>query len=55
MCCERYRVDDRNPLAFGDTTVAGSIECSSAPSGITCWEFQSGGEFSLFRDAYHLG
>ena len=38
----------------GDTIVAGSIECSSTPDGITCWDFVYGGEFSIARQAYHL-
>ncbi|MDG5486775.1 hypothetical protein [Mycolicibacterium gadium] len=55
VCAGDTALTTGNPLAFGDKIVAGSIECSSAPSGITCWDFQYGGEFSLSREAYHLG
>lgn len=42
------------PLAFGDTLVAGTIECSSEESGIQCWDTQYGGEFTLAREDYDL-
>jgi hypothetical protein len=54
VCAGDTALTTGNPLAFGDKIVAGSIECSSAPSGITCWDFQYGGEFSISREAYHL-
>ena len=41
-------------MAFGDKIVAGSIECPSAECGITCWDFEYGGEFSFSREAHHL-
>ena len=54
VCAGDTALTTGNPLAFGDKIVAGSIECSSAPSGITCWDFQYGGEFTISREAYHL-
>ena len=54
VCAGDTALTAGNPLAFGDKIVSGSIECSSAPSGITCWDFQYGGEFSISREAYHL-
>jgi hypothetical protein len=55
VCAGDTALTTENPLAYGDKIVAGSIECTSAPSGITCWDFQYGGEFSISREAYHLG
>lgn len=54
VCAGDTALTTGNTLGFGDKIVAGSIECSSAPSGITCWDFQYGGEFSISREAYHL-
>ncbi len=54
VCAGDTALTTENPLAFGDRVVAGSIECESAPSGITCWDFQSGGEFTISRERYHL-
>ena len=55
VCAGDTALTTENPLAYGDKIVAGSIECSSEPSGITCWDFQYGGEFSISREGYHLG
>lgn len=54
VCAGDTALTTGHTLGFGDEIVAGSIECSSAPSGITCWDFQYGGEFSISREAYHL-
>ncbi|GFG49439.1 hypothetical protein MAGR_08800 [Mycolicibacterium agri] len=54
VCAGDTALTSGNPLAFGDTIVAGSIECTSAPMGISCRDVQHGGEFSLSRQAYHL-
>jgi hypothetical protein len=54
VCAGDTALTTGNPLAFGDKIVAGSIECTSAPSGITCRDLQDGGEFSISREAYHL-
>lgn len=54
MCAGDSALTSGNPLAFGDTIVARSIECFSTPDGITCWDFVYGGEFSIARQAYHL-
>lgn len=43
------------PLAYGDTIVAGALECTSEESGIECWDTQYGGEFTLAREGYDLG
>jgi len=34
--------------------VAGSIECTSLPEGMRCWDFQYGGEFTISREGYQL-
>ncbi len=54
VCAGDTALSSGNPLAYGDKIVAGSIECSSTPDGITCWDFVYGGEFSIARQAYHL-
>lgn len=54
VCAGDTALTTGNTLGFGDKIVAGSIECTSAESGITCWDFQYGGEFSISREAYHL-
>ena len=55
VCAGDTALTSENPLAYGDVVVAGSIECHSEPAGITCWDFQYGGEFSLSREGYSLG
>jgi hypothetical protein len=42
------------PLAYGDTIVAGVIECTSEESGIQCWDTQYGGEFTIAREGYDV-
>ena len=54
VCAGDTALMSAGPLAYGDTIVAGSIECTSTPDGITCWDFVYGGEFSIARQAYHL-
>jgi len=54
VCAGDTALTTGNPLAYGDKMVAGSIECTSSPAGITCWDFVYGGEFSIAREAYHL-
>lgn len=41
-------------LAYGNSITAGSVSCSSAESGVTCRESQSGHGFSLSRQGYQL-
>jgi hypothetical protein len=55
VCAGDTALTTENPLAFGDKIVAGSLECTSAPSGITCRDSEHGGEFSISREAYHVG
>lgn len=54
VCAGDTALMSGDPLAYGDKIVAGSIECTSTPDGITCWDFVYGGEFSIARKAYHL-
>jgi hypothetical protein len=55
VCAGDTALTTENPLAYGDTVVAGSIECSSAPSGIGCRDVEHGGEFTISREGYHIG
>jgi hypothetical protein len=54
VCAGDTALGSGSPLAYGDKIVSGSIECTSTPDGITCWDFVYGGEFSIARQAYHL-
>ncbi|WP_206428541.1 hypothetical protein [Mycolicibacterium stellerae] len=54
VCAGDTALTTGNPLAYGDKIVSGSIECTSTPDGITCWDFVYGGEFSISRQAIHL-
>lgn len=54
VCAGDTALMSGSPLAYGDKIVSGSIECTSTPDGITCWDFVYGGEFSIARQAYHL-
>ena len=54
VCAGDTALTNGNPLAYGDTIVGGSIECTSLPSGMSCWDTQYGGEFTLSRQGYQL-
>jgi hypothetical protein len=54
VCAGDTALTSGNPLAYGDKIVAGPIECTSTPAGITCWDFVHGGEFSISRQDFHL-
>ena len=54
VCAGDTALTSGGPLAYGDKIVSGSIECTSTPDGITCWDFVYGGEFSISRQGYHL-
>jgi hypothetical protein len=54
VCAGDTALGAGTPLAFGDNIMAGSIECTSSPDGITCWDLVYGGEFSIARQDYHL-
>ena len=42
------------PLAYGDTITAGTIRCTSLPTGIRCRDFAHGGQFVIAREAYEI-
>ena len=54
VCAGDTALGGGDPLAYGDTIVAGSIECTSLPEGMRCWDFQYGGEFTISREGYQL-
>jgi hypothetical protein len=54
VCAGDTALTSGNPLAYGDKIVSGSLECTSSPDGITCWDFVYGGEFSISRQDIHL-
>ena len=52
VCAGDTALMSGDPLPYGDKIVAGSIECTSTPDGISCWDFVYGGEFAISRDSY---
>ena len=54
VCAGDTALTDGDALEYGDTITAGSIECRSEESGISCWDVQYGGEFEISREGYHL-
>jgi len=54
VCAGDTALGAGDPLAYGNTITAGSIECTSLPSGIQCWDFVHGGEFTIAREAYEI-
>ena len=42
------------PLTYGDTIVAGTIECTSEESGVQCSDTEDDGGFTLAREGYDL-
>ena len=42
------------PLRYGDKIVSGSIECTSTPAGMSCWDFVYGGSFDISRESYNI-
>jgi hypothetical protein len=45
---------NQNALAYGDSITAGVLHCTSAESGMTCRDLQTGHGFTLARQAYDL-
>lgn len=54
VCAGDTALNGADALEYGDVIMAGSIECRSEESGISCWDAQSGGEFSISREGYEL-
>lgn len=42
------------PLDYGESVSAGSIQCTSSPSGMTCRDHQGGHGFSIAREGYQI-
>ena len=54
VCAGDTALGDGQVLAYGDKITAGSIECTSQPSGMNCCDIQYGHEFTLSREAYQI-
>jgi hypothetical protein len=54
VCAGDTALNGGQALEYGDKITAGSIECTSQPSRMTCWDFQYGHEFTLSREAYEI-
>jgi hypothetical protein len=54
VCAGDTALTSGDPLAYGDKIVSGSIECTSLPDGISCWDFVYGGEFMISREKYDI-
>jgi hypothetical protein len=52
---DTLRIDGEGTLDYGQTISAGSITCSSEPSGIKCKDNSSGHYFQVSTDSYTLG
>ena len=54
VCAGDTALTSGSPLAYGDKIVSGSIECTSSPGGISCWDFVYGGSFDISREGYNI-
>lgn len=54
ICAGDTALNAGPPLAYGDKIIAGTLECTSRSSGMSCWDFQYGHEFTLSREGYRL-
>lgn len=54
VCAGDTALNAGPPLAYGDKIFAGTLECTSNPSGMNCWDFRYGHEFTLSREGYRL-
>lgn len=54
VCAGDTALVGASPLAYGDKIVSGSIECTSTPGGMSCWDFVYGGSFMISRESYDI-
>ncbi len=54
VCAGDTAMGSGSPLGYGESITKGVITCSSAQSGITCRDSQSGHGFSIARQGYQL-
>ena len=54
VCAGDTALTSGSPLAYGDKIVSGSIECTSSPGGISCWDFVHGGSFDISREGFNI-
>ena len=54
VCAGDTALDGGPALPYGEKIVRGSLECLSAPSGMSCWDFVNGGSFEISRDEFYL-
>jgi hypothetical protein len=54
VCAGDTTLGGSNPLAYGQSITRGSFTCTSAESGMSCRDDDSGRGFSLARQVYQL-
>lgn len=54
VCAGDTALTGGSPLAYGDKIMSGSVECTSTPAGISCWDFVYGGSFDISRESYDI-
>lgn len=54
VCAGDTAMSSDRPLGYGESITKGVLTCSSAQSGITCRDTQSGHGFSIARQGYQL-
>jgi hypothetical protein len=54
VCAGDTTLGGGRPLAYGQSVTAGSYQCTSAPSGVTCRDVTSGSGFTLSRGGYDV-
>jgi hypothetical protein len=54
VCAGDTVLGEGAPLAYGKSLSAGALVCTSAESGITCRDTETGHGFSIAREAYRL-
>ena len=54
VCAGDTTFGNGDTLGYGDSISAGSLQCFSAESGMTCRDLQTGRGFTIARQAYDL-
>lgn len=54
VCAGDTTYNENGPLAYGDSIAAGTLQCTSRESSMSCRDIRSGHGFTLSREAYQL-
>ena len=54
VCAGDTAYNQNSILGYGESITAGVLRCTSAESGVTCRDLQSGHGFTISRQAYQL-